>query len=58
MPDPIDPTRRVCMRRYFDAPLGRPMLLRVVVEDAGSERVVVTVYKTSKLTKYLKGLTP
>jgi hypothetical protein len=31
------------------------MLLRIVVEDTASERVVVTVYKTAQLDKYLKG---
>lgn len=34
------------------------MLLRVVIEETSTERVVVTVYKTSQLRKYLKGLVP
>lgn len=46
------PLRVVLMRRYLDARLGRMMLLRVVVEEAPNERVVVTVYKTSKMAKY------
>ena len=58
VPDSLNARRRVCMRRYFDAPLGRDMLIRAVVEDTGIERVVVTVYKTSQLRKYLKGLAP
>ena len=55
---PDVPPREICMRRYFDARLGQLMLLRVVVEDAAHERVVVTVYKTSQVRKYLKGLVP
>jgi hypothetical protein len=50
----IDPPRRVVlMRRYFDIHLGREMLLRVVVEETPDERVVITVYKTSQIAKYL-----
>jgi hypothetical protein len=49
-----DPPRRaVLMRRYVDARLGRQMLLRVVIEETPDERVVVTVYKTSRIAKYL-----
>jgi hypothetical protein len=47
------PQRAVLMRRYVDARLGRQMLLRVVVEETPEERVVVTVYKTSQIAKYL-----
>jgi hypothetical protein len=51
----IDPPGRVVlMRRYVDTQLGRQMLLRVVVEETATERVVITVYKTSKLAKYLR----
>ncbi len=52
------PPRQVLMRRYFDRILQQEMLLRVVVEDTASERIVVTVYKTAQLSKYLKGSTP
>ena len=52
------PQREVYMRRYFDALLGRQMLMRVVVEETASELVVVTVYKTSQLRKFLRGLVP
>ena len=31
------------------------MLLRLLVEDAPAEDVVVTVYITSKIDKYMKG---
>lgn len=40
------------MRRYFDELLETEMLLRVVVEETGTERVVVTLYKTSRFRKY------
>ncbi len=50
--------RQVFMRRYFDRLLQQEMLLRIVVEDTASERIVVTVYKTAQLSKYLKGRTP
>jgi len=53
VPDP--PGREILMRRYFDQVLQQEMLLRVVVEDAPTERVVVTVYKTSQIGRYLKG---
>ncbi len=56
VPDP--PGRDVYMRRYFDALLGQEVLLRVVVEEAETELVVVTAYKTSQLRQYLKGLVP
>ena len=55
----LDPPRRaVLMRRYFDVPLGRQMLRRAVVEETPDERVVVTVYKTSQIAKYLKRMLP
>jgi hypothetical protein len=51
------PNRRVAMRRYYDPVLGREMLLRVVLEDTATETVVVTVYKSSSITRYLRGIT-
>ncbi len=46
-------TRRlIYQRRYHDPLLGGEMLLRVVVEETELDRVVVTLYKTSKFTKY------
>ena len=54
VPDP--PGREVYMRRYFDRVLQQEMLMRVVLEQTESEYVVVTVYKTSQITRYLKGL--
>ena len=56
IPDP--PRRCILMGRYNDPMLQQEMLLRIVVEDAPDERVVVTVYKTSQVQRYLKGLLP
>lgn len=52
------PHRTILMRHYFDAQLGREMLLRVVIEDTPEERVVVTVYKTSRIARYLTRVLP
>mgnify|MGYP001580600368 CR=1 FL=1 len=46
------------MRRYVDRILQQEMLMRVVVEHAESEMVVITVYKTSQIARYLKGMQP
>jgi len=51
-PDP--PGRQIQMRRYFDEILQQTMLLRVVVEEKAEEIVVVTVYRTSQINRYLK----
>lgn len=45
-------------RRYFDRTLDRQMLLRVVIAEAPRERVVVTAYKTSQITRYLRETLP
>ena len=50
------PPRRVFMRRFIDAGSGRAMLLRVVAEETPTSIEVVTVYRTSKIRKYLRGL--
>jgi hypothetical protein len=50
------PPREIWMRRYFDAILQQEMLLRVVVEETPGEIVVITVYKTSQIERYLKGV--
>ena len=55
---PSLPSRRVHMRRYTDAALGQDMLLRVALEETPTEIVVLTVYRTSKIRTYLKGLVP
>ena len=48
--------RKVFMRKYHDERLEQEMLLRVVVEEYPTELIVVTVYKTSQIERYLKGL--
>ena len=50
------PPRLVYMRRYLDALLQQVMLLRIIVEETIGEVVVVSVYKTSQIDRYLKGL--
>ena len=46
------------MRRYFDKALQQPMLLRVIVEETSSEVIVITLYRTSQVAKYMKGIAP
>ena len=46
------------MRRYFDARFQQQMLVRLLVEESSEERVVITVYITSKIDKYMKGIAP
>ena len=47
------PPREIVSRSYFDKVTGETMLLRVVIEETEHEIAVVTLYKTSKLKKYL-----
>jgi hypothetical protein len=47
--------RTLRVRRYDDAVLGRPMALCVLVETGAAETVVITLYKSSNLAKYLEG---
>jgi len=47
--------RKVFMRRYFDERLRQEMLVRVIVQETDVERVVTTVYITSKIGKYMGG---
>ena len=42
------------MRRYFDTQLQQQMLLCLIVEETPDELVVVTVYRTSQIARYLK----
>jgi len=51
---PNQPQRSLVMRRYFDQVLQQEMLLIIVVEDTDRERVVVTLFKTSQFSRYLK----
>jgi hypothetical protein len=47
--------RTVHVHRYHDRVLDQELLLCVVTEDHLDEFVIVTVYKTSKFEKYLRG---
>ncbi len=51
--------RKIYQSRYLDEAEGKQMLLRVVAEPRLNEIYIVTVYKTSKIEKYLgKGNQP
>jgi hypothetical protein len=47
------PPREIVTRRYFDKVTGTTMVLRAVIEESENEIAVITLYKTSKLKKYL-----
>jgi hypothetical protein len=49
----VRPPREVVSRAYSDRVTSSQMLLRVFIEESLSEISVVTLYKTSKLKKYL-----
>ncbi len=51
-------SRRFLMRRYFDHHLQQHVLVRALVEETPQEQVVITVYITSKISKYIKGASP
>jgi hypothetical protein len=56
-PDLVVPghaSRWILTRRYYDTLLQQEMLLRMIVEETATERIVVTVYKTSQIARYLK----
>lgn len=55
---PASSKRQFLMRRYFDDRLQQKMLVRVLVEETPQERVVITVYMTSKIGKYMKEVAP
>ena len=47
------PPCRVASRQYFDDLLNKEMLLRVITQESADGIQVITLYKTSKITKYL-----
>ena len=51
--EPGRPPREVVSRVYYDTLLGETMLLRAIIEETDSEIAVITLYKTSRLRKYL-----
>jgi hypothetical protein len=44
--------RKIAQSRLTDPATGKEHLLRVLYEDRGEIRVVVTAYRTSKIAKY------
>jgi len=51
--EPGRPPREVVNRVYSDTVTGETMLLRAVIEETELEIAVITLYRTSKLKKYL-----
>ena len=47
--------RQILVRRYNDGKLQQEMALCVLIEETDTESIVVTLYKTSQLKKYLEG---
>jgi hypothetical protein len=50
---PAGPARQFFTRRYFDQRLQQDMLVRALLEETADERIVITVYSTSKIGKYM-----
>lgn len=44
--------RKVGQSRYRDEVKNKEYLLRVVYEETGEDKLVVTIYRTSKIRKY------
>ena len=55
---PAQSARQIFMRRYFDTSLQQQMLLRIVVKETSTYLVVITLYKTSQIAKYLRECQP
>lgn len=49
------PPREILIRRYNDVRLQQEMALCLVLEETDTERIVVTLFKTSQIKKYLEG---
>ncbi len=47
--------RTLHVHKYHDRVLNQEMLLCIATEDHDAEVVIVTLYKTSKIEKYLRG---
>ncbi len=50
--------RQILVRKYADKALRQPMVLCVVAEERAEETIVVTVYRSSRIEKYLPGAAP
>ena len=47
--------RKVLQNRYFDSDQMKDMILRVVVESSDDNVTIVSVYRTSRISKYWLG---
>ena len=52
---PARPPREMLIRSYDDATLHQEMALCLLLEETETERIVITLYKTSQTKKYLEG---
>jgi hypothetical protein len=50
--------RKVYMCRYLDIHLRQEMPLHLILEETIEEAVVVTLYKTSQIERYMRGRMP
>ena len=55
---PARPPREILVRRYTDLKLQQEMALCLLLEETDTERIVITLYKTSQTKKYLEGTQP
>lgn len=44
--------RKIAQRRIFDNKKSKEYLIRVFFEETQTEKVIITVYQTSKIEKY------
>ena len=47
--------RRIIQNRYFDSNQAKEMILRVVVDSSDFGQMIVSVYRTSRISKYRLG---
>ncbi|MCH8831294.1 MAG: DUF4258 domain-containing protein [Chloroflexi bacterium] len=47
--------RRIIQNRYFDSNQAKEMILRVVVDSSDVGQMIVSVYRTSRISKYWLG---
>jgi hypothetical protein len=45
--------RKVFSTKYYDGSLSQEMLVRAIVEESSEEFIVITVYKVSRISRYL-----
>ena len=47
--------RKIIQNRYFDTNQAKEMILRVVVDSSDVGQMIVSVYRTSRISKYWLG---